>query len=76
MEQRQKLDPYINSHGPEAYHPTQYAHQGTQPRRNPFGLSPLAFGLLVGAAVAIVMGAALGGGIGGALASCQSDKSK
>lgn len=75
-EQRQKMDPYVNSYGPEAYTSMPFAGQRRPPPRNPFGLSPLAFGLLVGSVVAIVMAAALGGGIGGALASCNSQKSK
>jgi hypothetical protein len=75
-EQRAKLDPYSDSDGPEAYSHGQFGNQNAQGRRNPFGLSPLAFGLLVGAVTAVIMSAALGGGIGGALASCQSQKSK
>lgn len=39
---------------------------------NPFGLSPLVFGLLVAALTAIVVGGAVGGGLGGTLASCQN----
>lgn len=42
--------------------------------RNPFGLSPLLFGLLIAALTAIVVGAAVGGGLGGTLASCQTQK--
>lgn len=43
----------------------------SKPRRNPWGLSPLMFGLLVALITLIVVGAALGGGLGGSLASAQ-----
>jgi hypothetical protein len=81
VDQREKMlqqQQYVNSYGPEVApnpSPTHYS-QTQQQKRNPFGLSPLAFGLLVGVITAIVIGAALGGGIGAALASCQSQKSK
>src|ERR1700722_1454376 len=42
-----------------------------KPRRNPWGLSPLMFGLLVALITLIIVGAALGGGLGGCLASAQ-----
>ena len=74
---RAKTDPYVNSYGPEVYHQPAAAGAHVQPqRRNPWGLSPLAFGLLVGGITAVIMAAALGGGIGGALASCNSKKSE
>ena len=40
-------------------------------RRNPWGLSPLMFGLLVALITLIIVGAALGGGLGASLASAQ-----
>jgi hypothetical protein len=42
-----------------------------QRRRNPWGLSPLMFGLLVALITLIIVGAALGGGLGGSLASAR-----
>ncbi len=41
----------------------------TKQTRNPWGLSPLAFGLLIAAISAVIVGAAVGGGVGGALSS-------
>jgi hypothetical protein len=38
--------------------------------RNPWGLTPLTFGLLIASITAIVVGAAVGGGVGGTL-SCS-----
>jgi hypothetical protein len=43
----------------------------SKPRRNPWGLSPLMFGLLVALITLIIVGAALGGGLGGSLALAQ-----
>ena len=43
----------------------------SKPRPNPWGLSPLMFGLLVALTTLIIVGAALGGGLGGSLASAQ-----
>ena len=43
----------------------------SKPRRNPWGLSPLKFGLLVALITLVIVGAALGGGLGGSLASAQ-----
>jgi len=43
----------------------------SKPRRNPWGLSPLMFGLLVALITLVIVGAALGGGLGGSLASAQ-----
>ena len=37
--------------------------------RNPWGLRPVAFGLLVGIVTAIVVGAAVGGGVAGSMTS-------
>jgi hypothetical protein len=39
----------------------------TTQRRNPWGLGPLMFGLLVAAVTALVVGAAVGGGMSGAI---------
>ena len=46
----------------------------SKPRRNPCDLSPLIYGLLVALITLIVVGAALGGGLGASLASAQSKK--
>lgn len=43
-----------------------YAPQDQQ-KRNPWGLSPLAFGLLVAIITALVVGGAVGGGVAGAM---------
>jgi len=43
----------------------------SKPRRNPWGLSPLMFGLLMVLITLIIVGAALGGGLGGSLVSAQ-----
>ncbi|EXJ93822.1 hypothetical protein A1O1_02215 [Capronia coronata CBS 617.96] len=46
------------------------------PRKpNPWGLSPLAFGILVAAVTAVVVGGAVGGGVAGAMSSKRSDSS-
>jgi hypothetical protein len=45
-----------------------------KPCRNPWGLSPLMFGLLVALITLIIVGAALGGSLGGSLASAQKKK--
>jgi hypothetical protein len=77
VDEREKMHQYINSYGPEvAPNPPHVYQSHSQQQKNPFGLSPLVFGLLVGAITAIIMGAALGGGLGGTLSSCQSEKSK
>ena len=47
----------------------------TKQTRNPWGLSPVAFGLLIAAITAIIVGAAVGGGVGGALSSDSSSNS-
>jgi hypothetical protein len=56
-------------------YPTRKPYGERARSRNPFGLSPLLFGLLIAALTAIVVGAAVGGGLGGTLASCQSQNS-
>lgn len=43
----------------------------SKPRRNPWDLSPLMFGLLVALITLIIVGSAFGGGLGGSLASAQ-----
>jgi hypothetical protein len=43
----------------------------SKPHRNPWDLSPLMFGFLVALVTLIIVGAALGGGLGGSLASAQ-----
>ncbi|EXJ92008.1 hypothetical protein A1O3_00558 [Capronia epimyces CBS 606.96] len=46
------------------------------PRRlNPWGLSPLAFGILVAAVTAVIVGGAVGGGVAGAMSNKHSDSS-
>jgi hypothetical protein len=52
--------------------PQYYGTPKTPVRRNPFGLGPLAFGGLVALLSAVIVGAAVGGGLGGTLASCNS----
>ena len=41
--------------------------------RNPFGLSPLLFGLLVAPVTAIITGGAVGGGVGSQIKSSSSE---
>ena len=43
-------------------------------RRNPWGLSPLMFGLLIALTTMIVVGAIVGGGVGGALSSSNHSR--
>jgi hypothetical protein len=68
-------------------HPQQYQHQNGYPteadrsipqtqKRNPWGLSPLAFGLLVAAVTAVIVGAAVGGGVAGAMSGNDSKSSR
>lgn len=45
-------------------------------KANPWGLSPLAFGLLVAAITAVVVGGAVGGGVGGAMSGSDSKSSR
>lgn len=44
-----------------------------QQKRNPWGMSPLAFGLLVALITALVVGGAVGGGVAGAMSSKDDD---
>ena len=46
----------------------------SKPRQNPCSLSPLVYGLLVALVTLIVVGAALGGGLGASLAAAQNKK--
>ncbi|KIW29484.1 uncharacterized protein PV07_05298 [Cladophialophora immunda] len=67
---QQQQYPYANAYAPEAGQPV-----SPPPRPNPWGLSPLAFGLLVGAITAVVVGGAVGGGVAGALSGDNSNSS-
>ena len=54
-----------------------YAPGGEHPpsshKLNPWGLSPLSFGLLVAAITALIVGGAVGGGVAGAMSGSGSD---
>lgn len=52
-----------------------HSTNGTTQRRNPWGLGPLMFGLLVVAVTALVVGAAVGGGMSGAINSAHDSSS-
>ncbi|KAI2628729.1 hypothetical protein GGR54DRAFT_636444 [Hypoxylon sp. NC1633] len=58
-------------HPPEVieYKPAQDVAEAVSlpPRHNPFGLTPLAFGILVSLATALIVSAAIGGGLGAAV---------
>lgn len=60
----------------EEANPSNVSQQQESPEhRNPFGLTPLAFGVLVALVTASIVGAAIGGGLGGALGNkekCQT----
>lgn len=45
----------------------------SQPRRNPRGLGPLAYGMFVAVIAMVIVGTALGGGLGGNLAASQNN---
>jgi hypothetical protein len=63
------------SDAPQVDYPEYVAGDGyTTLRRNPYSLSPLVYGLLVALITLVVVGAALGGGLGASLASAQSRK--
>ncbi len=62
------LTPYDNSRYEE-----EHGASRRRTSRNPFGLSPLAFGVLVALITAIILGAALGGGLGSAINSSSKD---
>lgn len=69
-----QYDPYDQTkcYGASAQdHPCPYPDQPEQKPKGPFGTSFLTFGILVAAITAIVVGGALGGGLGAALAKCQ-----
>ena len=70
-DRREKVYSYANA--PEVVPPN---YHSPKPQRNPFGLSAVAFGLLVCAITTVVLAAALGGGLGGAFSSCQNQKSR
>jgi hypothetical protein len=46
------------------------------PLRCPFGLTPLAFGSLVALVTMIIVGATVGGGLGGTLATCRAQQTR
>lgn len=58
---------YPNTQIPVGDHPTQPSYKA-----NPWGLSPLSFGLLVATLTAIVVGGAVGGGVAGAMSGKDS----
>jgi hypothetical protein len=62
---------HAGSHVPAMLPSSENAHcdSPSRQRRNPGGLGPLAFGLLVSLNTMIVVGAAVGGGVGGLAAS-------
>ncbi len=77
--------PYQQQHNPSYAQSQQYQYQNGytqeagQPvpqkqKRNPWGMSPLAFGLLVAGITAVIVGGAVGGGVAGAM-SGDDDKS-
>ena len=49
-----------------------HSQQGAKPHRLPWGLAPLGFGVLVALTTAIIVGAAVGGGVGSLAASRKS----
>jgi hypothetical protein len=51
-----------------------HPHATQQPPPQSFGLSPLILGLFVCLVTTLIVGGALGGGLGAALASCNSKK--
>lgn len=60
--------PVLSSLDTSHYEAKPYASR-RQTSRNPFGLSPSAFGILVALITATILGAALGGGLGSAINS-------
>ncbi|EXJ60609.1 hypothetical protein A1O7_04762 [Cladophialophora yegresii CBS 114405] len=82
------LQPFQQPHNGNGYtHPQQCQDQSAYPseaghslpptqKRNPWGLSPLAFGLLVAAVTAVIVGAAVGGGVAGAMSGNDSSSSR
>jgi len=70
LQPQQKLTIYDNVHheeGPAAYR--------AKTSRNPFGLSPLVFGIAIALVTSVVLGAALGGGLGSAIHSSSKEAS-
>ncbi|KAL2694734.1 hypothetical protein Neosp_001320 [[Neocosmospora] mangrovei] len=73
-----QYDPYDHTKGYGAAaqdHPYPYPGQLQQKPKGPFGTTFLTFGILVTAITAIIVGGALGGGLGAALANCQNSDS-
>ena len=78
--QPQPQTPHSGYAQPQYQYQNGYAPEGAQPipqvqKRNPWGMSPLAFGLLVAAITAVIVGAAVGGGVAGAMSGKDNDKS-
>jgi hypothetical protein len=61
---------YQNGYAPEAGQSIPEKH-----KRNPWGLSPLAFGLLIAGLTAVIVGGAVGGGVAGAMSGNDKDSS-
>lgn len=69
-----QYDPYDQAKGYGAAaqdHSYPYPGQPQPKPKGPFGTTFLTFGILVAAITAIIVGGALGGGLGAALANCQ-----
>jgi len=56
-------------------YPSRYPNNGIRQPRNPFGLSALGFGFFVALFTAIIVGGAVGGGLGITLSSCRNQTS-
>ncbi|KIX09729.1 uncharacterized protein Z518_00810 [Rhinocladiella mackenziei CBS 650.93] len=79
------LETYQQPNSGSTQHPYQYQNGyvpppgdgpvSKSPKPNPWGLSPLAFGLLVATVTAIIVGGAVGGGVAGAMSNNDSDSS-
>lgn len=66
------IDPVMSEYDKQASQTVRPVHTSgaTDGRyRNPFGWSPLVFGLVVGLTTATIVGAVVGGGVGAALSS-------
>ena len=61
---------YQNGYAPAQEQPPQQKQ-----KNNPWGLSPLAFGLIVAAITAVIVGGAVGGGVAGAMSGNDNSKS-
>lgn len=71
-----QLPTYVVENGHAYQLQTDMHTERTPARRNkevPYGLSPIAFAALVALATAIIVGAAIGGGLGGSLSHLQSE---